>query len=42
MMVFESLDGDTEIRRISPVALSTEDGYVDLINGPMDHGWCGG
>ena len=42
MLIIESMDGDTEVRRLSPVALSTEDGSVDLINGPMDHGWCGG
>ena len=39
MMVVESMDADTEVRRVSPVALLA-DGYVDLINGPMDHGWC--
>ena len=42
MLIIESMDGDTEIRRLSPVALATDDGSVDLINGPMDHGWCGG
>ena len=42
MLVIESMDGDTEIRRLSPVVLATEDGSVDLINGPQDHGWCGG
>ncbi|XP_051826954.1 fibrocystin-L [Antechinus flavipes] len=41
MMVIESLDSDTEIRRLSPVAVFA-DGYVDLINGPQDHGWCAG
>ena len=41
IMIIESLDIDTEIRRISPVALYT-DTYVDLINGPQDHGWCKG
>lgn len=35
----ESMDADTETRRISPVALLAN-GYVDLINGPQDHGWC--
>ena len=42
MLVIESMDGDTELRRLSPLALATDDGSVDLINGPMDHGWCGG
>ncbi|XP_078395885.1 PKHD1 like 1, tandem duplicate 1 [Cetorhinus maximus] len=41
MLVIESLDPDSETRRLSPVALLSE-GYVDLINGPQDHGWCSG
>ena len=41
MLVVESLDSDTETRRLSPIALFS-DGYVDLINGPQDHGWCHG
>ena len=41
MMVVESMDDDTETRRLSPIALLAE-GYVDLINGPQDHGWCFG
>ena len=39
MLIIESLDKDTETRRLSPVAIASE-GYVDLINGPQDHGWC--
>eukprot|EP00794_Sanderia_malayensis_P006712 gene6712-7474_t len=39
--VVESMDEDTETRRLSPVALAAN-GYVDLINGPMDHGCCHG
>ncbi|KAK3740701.1 hypothetical protein QZH41_019065 [Actinostola sp. cb2023] len=39
MLIVESLDADTETRRLSPVALCA-DGYVNLLNGPMDHGWC--
>ena len=39
MMIVESLDADTETRRISPVGLAA-DGFIDIINGPMDHGWC--
>ncbi|KAI2652983.1 Fibrocystin-L [Labeo rohita] len=35
------LDADTETRRLSPVAI-LGDKYVDLINGPQDHGWCAG
>ncbi|XP_078698697.1 fibrocystin-L-like isoform X2 [Branchiostoma floridae x Branchiostoma belcheri] len=41
MLVIESLDDDTETRRLSPVALLA-DGYIDLLNGPQDHGWCAG
>lgn len=42
MLVIESMDGDTETRRLSPLALDGGDtgtgDYTDLINGPMDHG----
>jgi hypothetical protein len=41
MLVIESMDSDTETRRLSPVAI-LGDGYIDLINGPQDHGWCSG
>ncbi|KAG8441692.1 hypothetical protein GDO86_010757 [Hymenochirus boettgeri] len=41
MLVIESLDSDTETRRLSPVAVLGS-GYIDLINGPQDHGWCSG
>ena len=41
MMIVESLDADTETRRLSPVSIST-DTTVNLINGPQDHGWCSG
>lgn len=44
MLVVESLDADTETRRLSPLALHGGDTgageYTDLINGPMDHGMC--
>lgn len=40
------MDADTETRRLSPVALLGWDdagnGYMDLINGPQDQGWCAG
>ncbi|XP_076030840.1 fibrocystin-L-like [Oratosquilla oratoria] len=45
MMIIESMDSDTEIRRLSPIALIANpgtNGYVDLLNGPMDRGWCKG
>lgn len=40
MLVIESMDSDTEVRRLSPVALvgGTTWQYTDLLNGPMDHG----
>ena len=42
MLVIESMDDDTETRRLSPLALTGGDTgngeYTDLINGPMDHG----
>ncbi|XP_066271168.1 fibrocystin-L-like [Branchiostoma lanceolatum] len=41
MLVMESMDADTETRRLSPVAMLSN-GYIDLINGPQDHGWCAG
>ena len=41
MLSLESMDDDTETRRLSPIAL-VGDGYLDLINGPQDHGWCFG
>ncbi len=41
MLVIESLDIDTEVRRLSPIGLAAN-GYIDLLNGPQDHGWCGG
>ncbi|XP_072034167.1 fibrocystin-L-like [Amphiura filiformis] len=39
ILILESLDADTEVRRVSPVALYSNQ-YVDLVNGPQDHGWC--
>ena len=36
-LVIESMDNDHEIRRISPVAVSS-DGYTNLLNGCQDHG----
>ncbi|CAF0756351.1 unnamed protein product [Brachionus calyciflorus] len=42
MLLIESMDPDTETRRISPVAIVSDNKYLDLINGPQDHGWCFG
>jgi hypothetical protein len=39
MLTIESMDPDHEIRRISPLALSSNDGFTDLYNGCMDKGW---
>ena len=41
MLVLESLDLDTEVRRLSPIGVAAGS-YIDLGNGPQDHGWCGG
>ena len=40
-LVIESLDKDTLSRSLVPVSLHTG-GYVTLMNGGMDHGWCFG
>ena len=37
MIIFESLDSDSADRRISPVGLRSDTGYIDLINGPSSH-----
>jgi hypothetical protein len=42
MLIIESMDSDTETRRLSPVAVMSDNGFIDLINGPQDHGWCNG
>ncbi|KAK7468043.1 hypothetical protein BaRGS_00036747 [Batillaria attramentaria] len=41
LLLIESMDDDTLTRRLSPVAVHAGL-YVDLINGPQDHGWCVG
>jgi hypothetical protein len=38
MLIIESMDADSETRRVSPVAI-LGDRYLDLINGPQDHGY---
>jgi hypothetical protein len=42
MLIIESMDSDTEKRRISPVAIMSKTGYIDLINGPQDQTFCNG
>jgi hypothetical protein len=34
VLLIESMDADTEKRRISPVAILSDNGYLDLMNGP--------
>ncbi len=34
ILIIESMDNDTETRRLSPVAILSDTGYLDLINGP--------
>jgi len=40
-LIIESLDADSETRSLVPVAIASG-GYVDLLNGGQDHGWCFG
>jgi len=35
MLIVESMDNDTETRRLSPIAILSDNGYLDLINGPQ-------
>ena len=38
MLIIGSMDSDTETRRLSPVAVFSDDNkYVDLINGPQGY-----
>ncbi|OAF68924.1 hypothetical protein A3Q56_03331, partial [Intoshia linei] len=38
----ESLDSDTLTRRIGPIAILSGDLFLDVMNGPSDHGICEG
>ena len=45
VMTIESMDIDSETRRVGPVAVrQTVNGkkYLNLFNGPPDYGWCSG
>lgn len=42
MLIIESMDSDTEKRRLSPIAIMSNSGYIDLINGPANHQVCSG
>ena len=41
-LIMESLDSDTEVRRLSPIGFRSSDGHIDLVNGPADHSCCSG
>ena len=45
LMLVESMDRDTKIRRLSPIAMLANpgsEGYIDLVNGPQDFSCCSG
>merc|ERR1712200_353499 len=45
LMIIESMDRDTKIRRLSPIAMLAnpgKDGFIDLVNGPQDFSCCSG
>ena len=45
IMIIESMDRDTKIRRLSPIAMLAnpgDAGYIDLVNGPQDFSCCSG
>ena len=41
-LYFESLDRDTEIRRVAPIGFRSSTGFIDLGNGPTDNSCCSG
>ena len=41
VLVFESLDQDSRTRTVSPVIITNESGYENIINSFMDHAWDG-
>jgi len=45
LMIIESMDRDSKIRRLSPIAMLANpgpSGYIDLVNGPQDFSCCSG
>merc|ERR1711962_967293 len=45
LMIIESMDRDTKVRRLSPIAVLADagtNGYIDLVNGPQDFSCCSG
>merc|ERR1719282_1405874 len=44
-VIIESMDRDTKIRRLGPIAVLANpgpNGWIDLVNGPQDHSCCSG
>ncbi|KAI3389358.1 hypothetical protein SNEBB_007570 [Seison nebaliae] len=41
-LILTNNDFDKETRRLSPIAILSDDGFVDLLNGPQDEAWCFG
>ena len=39
-LVYEMMDKDHMTRRLTPLAVRSDDGYLDIINGPADHTCC--
>ena len=45
LMIIESMDRDTKIRRLAPIAMLANpgsEGWIDLVNGPQDFSCCSG
>ena len=45
IMIIESMDRDSKIRRLSPIAMLANpgnEGFIDLVNGPQDFSCCSG
>ena len=45
LMIIESMDRDTKIRRLGPIGVLANpgpNGYIDLVNGPQDFSCCSG
>ena len=45
LMIIESMDRDSKIRRLGPIAVLANpgpNGWIDLVNGPQDHSCCSG
>ena len=42
MMNYQFMDVDHMVRRLTPLAIRSETGYIDVVNGPADHSCCVG